>query len=99
MKLIDKLLSGKLIGPEAQKVLLDHASDDSFQQELSARMKVSRQQAELTIARHGEYASAKLIQLTESENHGIARRACLDIIELLKGQIPEAGLSRTVGSS
>jgi hypothetical protein len=64
-------------------------TDDFFLREFELRLQRERRQSEMIIARYATVAAAKLVQLTESTNPETARKACLDIINLLR---PNAGL-------
>jgi hypothetical protein len=59
-------------------------TDEKFAEEFERRLKSARRQGELIIARYAAFAAAKLVQLTESQNQETARKACLDIINLLR---------------
>jgi len=59
-------------------------ADEVFIGEFERRLQSARRQGELIIARYAAFAAAKLVQLTESENQETARKACLDIIGLLR---------------
>jgi hypothetical protein len=63
--------------------------DEFFLREFELRLQRQRRQSEMIIARYATVAAAKLVQLTESTNPETARKACLDIINLLR---PNAGL-------
>jgi hypothetical protein len=62
--------------------------DEVFLREFEFRFQKERRQSEMIIARCATVAAAKLVQLTESTNPETARKACLDIINLLR---PNAG--------
>jgi len=64
-------------------------TDEFFLREFELRLQRERRQSEMIIARYSTVAAAKLVQLTESTNPETARKACLDIINLLR---PNAGL-------
>jgi hypothetical protein len=59
-------------------------TDENFIGEFERRLESARRQSDLVIARYATFAAAKLIQLTESQNQETARKACLDIINLLR---------------
>jgi hypothetical protein len=59
-------------------------ADGKFAEEFERRLQSARRQGELIIARYAAFAAAKLVQLTESTNCETARKACLDIINLLR---------------
>ena len=67
--------------------------DERFRAELSRRVVNARFQSEVLIARYCLLASAKLVQLTESEKEETARKACLDIISLSGVAIKKTGQS------
>lgn len=88
---IEELFAGAL---NEQQILEKHKisrrlydkwlADENFIAEFECRLRSARRQGELIIARYAAFAAAKLVQLTESENQETARKACLDIIGLLK---------------
>ncbi len=59
-------------------------TDEFFLLEFDTRLQGLRRQSEMIIARYATVAAAKLVQLTESQNAETARKACLDIINLLR---------------
>jgi len=59
-------------------------ADENFKEEFERRQDYARRQSELIIVRYATFAAAKLVQLTESANQETARKACLDIINLLR---------------
>jgi hypothetical protein len=59
-------------------------ANETFAEEFERRLADARRQSELILARYATFAAAKLVQLTESENQETARKACLDIIALLR---------------
>lgn len=59
-------------------------ADEGFLREFELRLQSQRRQSEMIIARYATVAAAKLVQLTESQNAETARKACLDIINLLR---------------
>jgi hypothetical protein len=60
-------------------------TDENFTREFDRRLESARRQSDLIIARYATLAASKLALLTESENQETSRKACLDIIGLLKG--------------
>jgi hypothetical protein len=68
----------------SQKVYEKWQTDEVFLREFDLRLKRQRRQSDLIIARYATFAAAKLVQLTESANQETARKACLDIITLLR---------------
>lgn len=58
-----------------------HGSEE-FCVEFGRRLSALNRQSELIITRYASFAAAKLVELTESENHETSRKACLDIITL-----------------
>ncbi len=64
-------------------------SDDSYIAELERRIEQLGRNSRLLIAKYSSLAAAKLIALTESTNQETARKACLDIISLLKDENPK----------
>jgi hypothetical protein len=68
----------------SQKVYEKWQMDEVFLREFDLRLKRQRRQSDLIIARYATFAAAKLVQLTESANQETARKACLDIITLLR---------------
>jgi hypothetical protein len=97
LAIIDDLFEGRL---DEQQVLEKHKvdrrlyhkwlADDDFTEEFGRRLAAARRQSELITARYAAFAAAKLVQLTESENQETARKACLDIIGLLREGKPAA---------
>jgi hypothetical protein len=59
-------------------------ANENFAEEFENRLAAARRQSEMIIARYATFAAAKLVQLTESQNPETARKACLDIITLLR---------------
>jgi hypothetical protein len=59
-------------------------SDENFVAEFERRIQSARRQGELILARFASVAVAKLVALMESENQETSRKACLDIINLLR---------------
>ncbi len=59
-------------------------TDEQFLREFDIRLQQERRQGEMVIARYATIAAAKLVQLTESKNPETSRKACLDIINLLR---------------
>jgi hypothetical protein len=59
-------------------------TDEFFLRAFDARLQRQRRQSEMIIARYATVAAAKLVELTESQNPETARKACLDIINLLR---------------
>jgi hypothetical protein len=59
-------------------------ADDGFAAEFQRRLQNARRQGELLIARYSSVAAVKLIELTQSKNPETARKACLDIITVLR---------------
>lgn len=59
-------------------------TDEFFLREFEFRLQRQHRQSEMIIARYATVAAAKLVQLTESTNPETARKACLDIINLLR---------------
>jgi hypothetical protein len=68
----------------SQKIYQKWQTDEFFLREFELRLKQERRQSDLIIARYATFAAAKLVQLTESANQETARKACLDIITLLR---------------
>jgi hypothetical protein len=92
---IDDLFAGVV---EEQQVLASHKvdrrlfdkwmADENFINEFDRRLASARRKSDLIIARFAYLAASKLALLTESENQETARRACLDIISLLRKDKP-----------
>jgi hypothetical protein len=59
-------------------------ADANFAVEFERRLQNARRQGELLLARYSALAAAKLIELTQSQAQETARKACLDIITLLR---------------
>jgi len=59
-------------------------ADGKFAAEFERRLQNARRQGELLLARYSALAAAKLIELTQSQTQETARKACLDIITLLR---------------
>jgi hypothetical protein len=64
-------------------------SDDSYIAELDRRIELLGRNSRILIAKYSSIAAAKLIALTDSANQETARKACLDIISLLKDENPK----------
>lgn len=60
--------------------------DKRFIKEIRRRIWWAYQQSEIMVSRYTVVAAAKLVELTGSENPETARKACLDIISLLRLQ-------------
>lgn len=60
--------------------------DEAYIIEFDKRIEQLNRSSRLLIAKYSTLAAAKLIALTESENQETARKACLDIIGLLKNE-------------
>ena len=67
-------------------------AEESFAAEYERRLHYARRQGELLLARYSALAAAKLIELTQSQTQETARKACLDIITLLRPE-PTKSLS------
>ncbi len=65
-------------------------SDDSYIAELDRRIELLGRNSRILIAKYSSIAAAKLIALTDSANQETARKACLDIISLLKDENPKS---------
>ncbi|MBN2180668.1 MAG: hypothetical protein JW715_02045 [Sedimentisphaerales bacterium] len=57
-------------------------ADETFAEHLEKRIAASYRQIAAYIARHARLAATKLVELTESDKHETARKACLDIIAM-----------------
>lgn len=100
LAVIEDLFAGEL---DEQAVLNKHRvsrilydkwlSDECFTRQFTERIGRAYRQSELIIARYAPLAAAKLVQLTESESHETARKACLDIISMISQQYlaPQSG--------
>ncbi len=88
---LEDLFEGEL---DEQQVLQKHKlrrnafnkwrEDEVFAAEFEQRLAWLNRQSELVIAKYARLAASKLVQLTDSEIHETARKACLDIISLPK---------------
>jgi hypothetical protein len=67
-------------------------AEGNFAAEFERRLNAARRQSDLIIARCATVAASKLVHLTESKNPETARKACLDIITLLR---PDSDKSNT----
>jgi len=106
LAVIDDLFGGEL---DEQTVLDKHKvsrsvynrwlADSSFAEQFDQRIASAHRRSQLIIARYASLATAKLVQLTDSENQETARKACLDIISLPRlaaeriGQPSETGVA------
>lgn len=70
----------------SQNLYTKWLSDDSYIAEIERRIEMANHNSRLLIAKYVTIAAAKLVALTDSENHQTARKACLDIISLLKNE-------------
>lgn len=59
-------------------------ADENFVTEFHRRLQRARRQGELFIARYSSSAAIKLIELIESNNPETARKACIDVITLMR---------------
>jgi len=90
-EVIDDLFTGVT---EEQQILDNHKvdrrlfdkwmADVTFVAEFDRRLESARRKSELIIARYATVAASKLAMLTESESQETSRKACLDIIGLLR---------------
>ncbi len=97
LTVLDDLFASDL---SAEQVLQKHGvsqslyskwlGSDSYVVELDRRIELLGRNSRLLIAKFASLAAAKLIALTESENQETARKACLDIISLLKDENQKA---------
>jgi hypothetical protein len=60
--------------------------DKRFIREIKRRLRWAYLKGEITVAKFAQIAAMKLIELTGSSNPETARKACLDIISLLRLQ-------------
>jgi hypothetical protein len=91
LRVLDDLFAGDL---SEQQIYEKHGisrsifdgwlGEPKFCSVLNARIAAAYQQSTLTLARYAPIVSKRLIALTESDKPDIARRACLDIIEMGK---------------
>jgi hypothetical protein len=63
-------------------------NNKSFSDEIDGRIELARRRSQFLIAKYVPLATAKLVQLCNSDNNETSRKACLDILEL------EAGLKK-----
>ena len=68
----------------SQRLYEKWQTDERFLQAFESRLQRERRQSEMIIARFAETASIKLVELTNSESEETSRKACLDIINLLR---------------
>lgn len=68
-------------------------SDKSFSDEINGRIEMAKRRSQLLMAKYLPLATAKLIELCNSDNNEISRKACLNIVEL------EADLKRVNNNS
>jgi hypothetical protein len=104
LDVLDDLFTGR---DNEQQVLEKHKisqraydrwlADANFAAEFERRLQNARRQGELLLARYSALAAAKLIELTQSQTQETARKACLDIITLLRPD-PAKPLSDTPAS-
>lgn len=66
-------------------------ADENFVKEFQRRLQSARMQGELLIARYSSAAAIKLIELIESKNAETARKACIDIITLMRPKGAKTG--------
>jgi hypothetical protein len=64
-------------------------SDKDFNDAITARLESAKQQSRIILAKYLPVAAAKLVHLCGSDKEETARRACLDILTLHKGQSPQ----------
>jgi len=62
--------------------------DKRFLKEIKIKLKWKAQTGQIFIARYAVSAAARLVQLTDSRNTETSRRACVDILNLLKPRQP-----------
>jgi hypothetical protein len=68
-------------------------ADENFVTEFQRRLQNAYRQGELFIARYSSVAAVKLIELIESKNAETARKACIDIITLMRPKGAKTGPS------
>lgn len=96
LAVLDDLFASEL---SAEQILQKHGvsqnlysrwlSEDGYIAELDRRIEQLGRNSRLLIAKYASLAAAKLIALTDSKNQETARKACLDIISLLKCENPK----------
>jgi hypothetical protein len=94
---LDDLFDG---GADEQEILARHnisrrtyekwLAEEIFVAEFDRRLASARRRSDLIIARFAYVAASKLALLTESESQETARKACLDIIGLLRKDKPSS---------
>lgn len=94
LQLIDALASGMEV-PDAMSQCKVSAGrfrqwskSELFQEELEFRQQLAGQQSRLLIGKFVPLAAGKLIRLLESEKEEVARKACLDILQMATANIP-----------
>ena len=67
-------------------------SNKYFSEEINGRIEMAKCRSQILLAKYLPLATAKLVQLCNSDNQETSRRACLDILALEKGlkQVSEA---------
>jgi len=79
----DELLNKHGIRKDELKYWL---KDSRFRREIRIRIRWAYEKSEILVAKYAMIAAARLVRLTESENQETARRACLDIITLIRAR-------------
>ncbi len=83
------------VSPQQFGMLLNNAD---FANQVRQRITGSAIRTELLIAQYGQVAAAKLIGLTECDKEETGRKACLDVIELLRKGTQETMQKKEVES-
>jgi len=92
LAVIDEIFNGELTEQQilnkyeiSRTIFNNWLSDKTFTEHFDKRVAAAYLQSSAYLARYAALAASKLVHLTESDKPDIARRACLDIISMLKG--------------
>lgn len=94
LKVVEDLASGK----EVEWILKTHhittktfykwLTGEAFARQMRLRRQVTRYQSQLHLADSVYAAAKKLVELTKDDKPDVARRACLDVLELAHQELP-----------
>jgi hypothetical protein len=62
-------------------------ADESFSKAISERIESAKRQSQIILSKYIPLATARLVQLCDSENQETSRKAALDILSLQTGQL------------
>ena len=91
LSVIDEIFNGELTEQQilnkykiSRTIFNNWLGDKTFTEHFDKRVAAAYLHSSAYLARYAELAASKLVRLIESDKPDIARRACLDIISMLK---------------